>query len=441
MRYMLQNSIELLNKNNIRYFVYKGFSHLDIDLNLKNMGHDIDLWIHPKDLKSASEILLKNSFHKLYGSNKSFIFFDHKNNGSLIFDICSKIRLGPEPYKPYYLDFNYEDLSLVKRNNLYCLADNEYYPLQFLIRMLSIRDKGHSIREIEKYYADEDNKFQETKFNRYLYGIAKTNHFEIKELVNKGSFISKKDRFANELKSNLNKNIFAILKSKLKFQYDIKLLFYRLTTGKLIDSKRDGKFVVFQGVDGSGKSSCINFLENQIYFKYSGLKSIYFGNNDYSIPFLKRFLNIRFNSKFINFLKYILVTIDRQSRIVKVIYYKKRGFLVLGDRYFYDDLIYSKYNPGFASSNLMQLLRKILRKRIIIKPDILFFMDVSPEVAYKRKQDYSYEKMKIINRNYKEFFKQLQHVSIERIDADNDQKTVQSNVLEIILNKLRIQLD
>ena len=224
----------------------------------------------------------------------------------------------------------------------------------------------------------------------------------------------------------------------IRYKYDAKLIFFRILSGKLVKTKRRGMFVVFQGVDGSGKSSCIDFVENQLYFKYSGIKSIYFGNNNYTMPLLNSFLKIKFKWKIINVIKYILVTIDRQLRLLKVIYYKRRGFLVLGDRYFYDDLIYSKYNPGSPSSLfIIKFVRKILRKRIIIKPDILFFMDVSPEVAYGRKQDYSFEKMKKFNANYKEFFNNLKNVNIKKINADDEQKNVQFNVLENIHIKIK----
>ena len=67
MNILLKNTINLFNDQGIRYFVYKGYSHLDLDLNFKRSGCDIDIWIHPNDNELAKDILLSNGFHKLYG--------------------------------------------------------------------------------------------------------------------------------------------------------------------------------------------------------------------------------------------------------------------------------------------------------------------------------------------------------------------------------------
>ena len=49
-----------------------------------------------------------------------------------------------------------------------------------------------------------------------------------------------------------------------------------------------GFLVAFVGVDGAGKSSTVEYIENLEFFKNTGIKRVYFGNNEYWIPGLQR---------------------------------------------------------------------------------------------------------------------------------------------------------
>ena len=100
---------------------------------------------------------------------------------------------------------------------------------------------------------------------------------------------------------------------------------------------RFGKLVAVIGVDGSGKTTFADKLVQEPFFKLTGIKKIYFGNNQFWIPGLSRLARIE-NKRFsIMLILYIMTKIDRQLRIFKALYYMCFGNLVIAERYFYDD--------------------------------------------------------------------------------------------------------
>ena len=74
----------------------------------------------------------------------------------------------------------------------------------------------------------------------------------------------------------------------------------------------------------------------------------------------------------------------------------------------------------------------IFEVRMIVKPRVSFFLDVDPEVAYSRKQDYSYETMLTINRSYKNYMNAVDGVKV--IDANRTQKEIYNEVVSIIVD-------
>jgi thymidylate kinase len=181
-------------------------------------------------------------------------------------------------------------------------------------------------------------------------------------------------------------------------------------------------------VDGSGKSSTIDYIQNLNFFQYTGVKRIYFGNNEYWIPGLEWILSKNINNKWIRLFFSTLGLIDRQLRILIALYYMRCGNLVLADRYMYDDEIGKEYHKNF----LKKIYYKLFSVKMFIKPDKIIFLDVNPEIAYTRKQDYSYEKMLVVNQAYKEYMYKVEGVKI--INADKAQSEVCQEVINLLLD-------
>ena len=178
---------------------------------------------------------------------------------------------------------------------------------------------------------------------------------------------------------------------------------------------RFGKLVAVIGVDGSGKTTFADKLVQEPFFKLTGIKKIYFGNNQFWIPGLSRLARIE-NKRFsIMLILYIMTRIDRQLRIFKALYYMCFGNLVIAERYFYDDEVQyaAKLN---RDSFLVRLGKSLLRPRCIKKPDLTLFFDVTADTAYKRKQDYPFDTMVSLVNHYRVYLKDIDNVVV--LDAD-----------------------
>jgi thymidylate kinase len=110
------------------------------------------------------------------------------------------------------------------------------------------------------------------------------------------------------------------------------------------------------------------------------------------------------------------------------------GNIVIADRYYHDNIIGQIMNEdkGKKKSFLKRIYQKLFQvNTIILKPDLTIFLDVSPEVAYNRKQDYSYETMLKVNQAYKNYMYNREEVTI--IDADKPPEEIYSAVVNQII--------
>lgn len=422
---ILKDLFNDINKKKIKYFVFKGKSHLKEDINLKRNDGDIDVFVPKEHNSKFLSVLFKHGYTKINNSHNSFYKCWENNKVSKI-EVVSQIDLGKEPHKPYCLDIDYDKVLIEKLYNINTLSDIDYFPLQFLIRTLSNRDKIYSIDEITNYY----NTFS-IKERGYISSLIQKelniNESLIKEIVSEKNWIKNKNElkklFTRKLKTNKTKLIKSYLGLKLYKYFNYLKIF--------VENKKPGCFIVFQGVDGSGKSSSIEFLKNNNCIKNYGVRTIYFGNNKYWIPFLSQILKFNNKPKILVWIVYVLTSFDRRMRVLKVIFLKRFGFIILGDRYFFDDVI--GYRKGkHTESKIKNFFKNLIRIRKFYNPDLIIFMDVSSSVGYKRKQDYPYEIMIENVKSYRDFFyrKHLKNLTI--IDCDREEKIVKQEILNIV---------
>ena len=196
---------------------------------------------------------------------------------------------------------------------------------------------------------------------------------------------------------------------------------------------RRGLMVAFVGVDGAGKSSAIEALLADPDLQASGIKRIYFGSNEFWIPGARR-LNARLDR--VPFLKYfarLLLVLDRQLRLVPALYYRRRGHLVVCDRFYYDDIVARRLIAKEAlqrpkTAARFDRLKSLLRPRMLRRPDLTLYLDVSPETAYRRKQDYPFDVMLRLNKTYKEVMASYPEVVF--IDAEQPRPAIHQQVVE-----------
>ncbi|ASJ06389.1 hypothetical protein A3L08_03095 [Thermococcus pacificus] len=117
-------------------------------------------------------------------------------------------------------------------------------------------------------------------------------------------------------------------------------------------------------------------------------------------------------------------------KVVLPRFIKKYDFIVL-DRYIYD--VRLALSKEFKTS--FRYLRRLTK--VLPSPDLIFFIEVSPEVAYQRKKEEleSIEKTKKLFKNYQQlYFDVLREMGDKVIKVNNDGELMNSKI--VILNEL-----
>ncbi len=196
---------------------------------------------------------------------------------------------------------------------------------------------------------------------------------------------------------------------------------------------KKGFFIVFEGIDGAGKSTQISLLAD--YLTYSGypvlltreptdgkygqqIRKLYTERDKFSLDDeLELFVN------------------DRREHVEQVIAPAlAKGKVVLCDRYYFSTAAYQ----GAAGGDIEHIFRM---NSFAPEPDLLLLLVVPPEKSVMRiensrqgKAD-DFEKLdyllKVAN-NYQSF----KHDFIKKIDASLELKDVQSNIRGIVTEKL-----
>ena len=172
-----------------------------------------------------------------------------------------------------------------------------------------------------------------------------------------------------------------------------------------------GKFIVFEGTDGSGKSTQIKLLEE--YLGEKGVSCARTSEPTHS-PFgalLRDCLTGRMDTD--EHAIAALFAADRLDHVLNptsgMLKMIESGVTVLCDRYYMSSLA---YNGGFVSTDwVFELNRQAMRT---LRPDLVIFLDIDPEEAMsrveKRGEPERYEtltRQKLIRDKYFQIFEQM----------------------------------
>jgi len=418
-----------LNKKNIQYIIYKGLNHLEEDLN-GNRG-DIDILVD--NLPCFEATAYQQQWIKVLKNHYPYYYFKLNKNKNLMLDIDNKIRLGEKPFRPYYFLININELKTAKFKNVLILSNNDYIPLMFLMRTTSASDKKEDLQELQ-------NLMRITTIDGYMKTLAEKMTDIRWETIEEDILCAKswqdlKRKYKKTILKNSQVDYALLLKQKMQFflsKFDmVKRRLFKVPSYRV---RKKGYLVAFMGNDGAGKSSTIDHVQNIDYFKYTGIKMIYFGNNQYVLPFLNYLMKKSYKNKVFSLAFGLLGSIDKKARALIAKYYISIGHIVLADRYFYDEMMAMEYNEIKQTSNMYKkLYRWMIRPRMIIKPEITFFLDVDPEIAYERKQDYAYE---VVVENIQKYRKYLSTIEeVVKIDANQQQEKVIEEVIKRLYEK------
>ena len=200
-----------------------------------------------------------------------------------------------------------------------------------------------------------------------------------------------------------------------------------------------GYFITFEGGEGTGKTTIINYISKYLESKgYNVVSTREPGGIDIAEQIRNIILDIK-NTKMDYRTEALLYAASRTQHLAeKVIPALKENKIVLCDRYLDSSLVYQGIARGLGIDNVL----KVNMFATEYMPDITFFIDVKPEICFKRLKDNNremdrldLEKMDFHNMVY-EGYKEVAKMYPKRIvSIDGDRK------IEDIIEDIRIRID
>ncbi len=199
--------------------------------------------------------------------------------------------------------------------------------------------------------------------------------------------------------------------------------------------KSKGKFITFEGIDGSGKSSQISFLQDYLWQQYN-IKSIITrepGGCDLS----EKLRSIIINEKMDNITELLLLFAARNEHIQnKILPSLNAGIWVLCDRYIDASYAYQNGGRNIAENKITELV-KYINAPI---PDITFLFDVELNIAQQRiiSRNEKLDKFELENQNFhlqvkNNYLQQAKKIeNLSRIFILNSQQTLPEITHQII---------
>lgn len=195
---------------------------------------------------------------------------------------------------------------------------------------------------------------------------------------------------------------------------------------------KDKMFIVFEGIDGSGKGTQSKLLKNWFQQKSSkkeGFK-VFLTEEPTKTKLGSIIKKIIKNKKatLTPETQALLFTADRAEHVKKIRQMLEGGNVVICDRYYFSTLAYQ--GASGISMDWIMLLNKFA-----IKPDLTVVLDVEPAVGLKRIKNRNstsyFEKLKFLKRvreNYKKICSSFEN-AVE-IDASKSIEQVHENIIK-----------
>lgn len=197
-----------------------------------------------------------------------------------------------------------------------------------------------------------------------------------------------------------------------------------------------GKFIVLEGLDGSGQSTQTKILTNFLKKKgYRVLKTKEPTSQSQAGKIIRKFLDKKEKTSARKLQE--LFAQDRKWHLKNLIIPAlKKGKIVISDRYFFSSFSYGKAE-GLALEKLIKLNEKFLL------PDLVFFLDVRPKVCLERikrraREKTLFERKEKLEKVYSNFKKNLKKFkNIYIINGNKSIKEVSKDIKDITDKKLK----
>lgn len=194
-----------------------------------------------------------------------------------------------------------------------------------------------------------------------------------------------------------------------------------------------GRLVVFEGIEGSGKSTQARLFYEELVKR--GEKCILtFEPTDSMIGKMIRELLKSGNPIDIRTLQMLFIA-DRSEHIERLIKPKlEEGFTVVTDRYAPSTIV---YGSSFGKKYGLKMSYLINSHKPLVAPDLVFFVGISPEKAFERIQRRGSVKerfdemksLKALDRGYESLSKKYYPERWRRIDGSGDIDSVKAEIM------------
>lgn len=427
-----------LNEAGVEYRVYKGLTHLEQDFN--GARGDVDIFVVSEDVQVFQRLANKSGFFKVERAAKTNDYYqgyDVKAGKGVLLDVVSAFNFavkGRCTYTPAKKELSACVASVggvdVKTVSLVDSAIIQLLTCSFVASAEKIDAFKRVFNSLDiKDFESSDIKalfLNKASFEDCLgFLLGRIDKSAVRSFL--GEHVSGSSRLTGN--GYLNSVLQVSLESLRRVGRFLGRPRYKVSSGKM--------FAVV-GVDGSGKSTVVHSLECNGFFKLIGIKRIYFGANEFLTPGLLQIYQISSVRRWLFPLKVgavFLMFVERHARLVKAAYLKWQGNIVICDRYFYDDEVFRAGLEAQEGSSIMKALKTAFLAKVYLVPNKTFFLNVSPVVAYQRKQDFSYEKMLKVNEMYRVYMKSREEVKF--VDADLPLEHVKRVIYDEIVNELK----
>ena len=190
---------------------------------------------------------------------------------------------------------------------------------------------------------------------------------------------------------------------------------------------RKGIFIVFEGIDGSGKSSCMGPVASEIGKKMSVIRTA--EPTEGKIGKI-----IKDSSDLTPEAEALLFVADRAQHTQQIIKWMSEGKAVLCDRYLASTLAYQSAKLNERSVDTEWL--KALNDKVTVEPDMTILFDIDPETGLERVESRGsksrFERLgylKEVRANYLRIAKERNFVVI---DASRSREEVLADVMRHI---------
>ena len=200
-------------------------------------------------------------------------------------------------------------------------------------------------------------------------------------------------------------------------------------------------FIVFEGLDGSGKSTQQQLLNDKLQF--DKISSISFREPGSTVIGEKIVKILQSDQKLSPLSELLLFYVSRSAIIEEKIKPALANYdVVICDRYFYSSIAYQGYGREMNIDFINQINDEVVKNII---PDLVFYMDINWEEKKKRKginvNDRFEKEDRVFHEKVRSGYKSMARKDSDKwkiIDADEDVERISSFIYETVKYNLNI---